>query len=420
MKAKIQILILLFILFSGVYGQGNWQVYTKDDGLASGSVKELFEDSKGNIWALTTVWGVIKFDGTSWTNYTKSDGLVSKEISTIFEDSKGNIWLGGFSEKRKSIHGVMRFNGDSFEIISKKVGTDKFYEDKSGNIWFGKMLPSMFDGNTIKTFTKKNGYIPTLFANDIFYNKINDSIWIITKKGLTSYNGTDWVQHSEESGAPIKNIKDLKIDQNGVVWVASKGGVFSYSNSVWKHYTPEKGMVSEDVVEFFVDSQNNVWAISGKNAKMEGLVSIAINALSKSDLLVYKNNEWNLLENDPNGPTSRVTKVFEASNGDLWFNTYTTGFYRYNGNKWQSFRKDKGFKANHFQSLFEDSRGNLWFGLGAGGFTGEGLGIFDGDSWRFVDQDNVLPSNRVLSIIEDRNENIWLGTFKGIVKYSPN
>ncbi len=415
------------ILFSTLPAQGTWKVFTKEkDGLASGSVTKLFEDSKGNIWALTTVWGVMKYDGEKWTNYTKRDGLKSNTISTIFEDSKGNIWLGGFSYKQKRINGIMKYTGDSFEIISKKIGTDKFFEDKSGNIWFGKLLPSSFDGNKVKTYSKKDGYIQSLFADDIYYNKINDSIWIDTRKGLTSYNGTDWIQHSEESGAPTKKIKSLSFDLDGTVWIAAKSGVFSYDNSGWIHHTPEQGMISDDVIKLFTDSNNNIWAISGKNVNLSplggiaGLISLGINTLSKSGLLLFENKNWHPLEDDPDSPTSTVKNIFEDSNGNLWFDTYNIGFNRYDGISWKSFRKDEGFRANHFLSVFEDSNRNLWFGFGAGGFTGEGLGMYNGEDWTFYSEDSGLPSNRVFSTIEDKDGNIWFGTFKGIVRYTPN
>ena len=420
---RVIILIIFCISLSNLIAQGTWKVFTKEkDGLASGSVTKLFEDSKGNIWALTTVWGVMKYDGEKWTNYTKRDGLKSNTISTIFEDSKGNIWLGGFSYKQKRINGIMKYTGDSFEIISKKIGTDKFFEDKSGNIWFGKLLPSSFDGNKVKTYSKKDGYIQSLFADDIYYNKINDSIWIVTRKGLTSYNGTDWIQHSEESGAPTKKFKSLSFDLDGTVWTAAKSGVFSYNNSRWTHHTPEQGMISDDVINLFTDSNNNIWAISGKDASgvFSPLVALAYNALSKSGLLLFQDNVWHAVGEEPGGPASKVTKIFEASNGNLWFDTHNIGFNKYDGTSWESFRKDEGFKANHFQSIFEDSNGNLWFGFGAGGFTGQGLGMYNGKDWTFYSENSGLPSNRVYSTIEDKDGNIWFGTFKGIVKYSPN
>ena len=82
---RLIILISMFLSFSIISAQGTWEVFTKEkDELVSGSVKKLFEDSKGNIWALTTIRGVMKYDGKSWINYTKNDGLVSNTLETIF------------------------------------------------------------------------------------------------------------------------------------------------------------------------------------------------------------------------------------------------------------------------------------------------------------------------------------------------
>lgn len=421
MKYLKHILMILGILsFSIISAQGNWEVFTKEkDGLISGSVKKLFEDSKGNIWALTTVWGVMKYDGETWTNYTKDDGLIAKDVTTIFEDSNGNIWLGGYGKDNPKINGLMKFNGTSFEVISR-IATNDIIEDATGNIWLGHVAaPSYYNGEQVTSYTKKSGHIPTMNINKLYYSKNDNTFWISTRKGLTSFNGSEWKQYPEESGAPTKKVKDLLVDNDGTLWVTSKFGIHRFDGTNWSVFSEESGLVSEDILSLYEDNNSNIWAISGKDVKGTGipiadLISAGANAASKSGLMVYKDGKWKTFGDDPGSPSNRVIKIFEERDGTLWFDTFTVGFHKYDGTTWESFRRDEGFKSNHWLSIFEDSKENIWVGLGS-----NGLGKYDGDNWSFYNKESGLPSNRIFSIIEDKNGNIWFGSFKGIIKYTP-
>ena len=313
---RLIILITLFLSFSIISAQGTWEVFTKEkDGLASGSVKKLFEDSKGNIWALTTVWGVMKYDGKSWTNYKKDDGLVSNTLETIFEDSKGTIWLGGYGKDNPRVNGLMKFNGNYFEVVTR-IGTNNIIEDDTGNLWFGSAaIPSFYDGEQVTSYTKKSGHIPTIFIKKLYYSKNDNTFWISTRKGLTSFNGIEWRQYPEKSGAPTKKITDLLVDKDGILWVSSKFGIHKFDGSSWSHFSEESGLVSEDIIELYEDNNSNIWAISGKDVKSIGipivdLISAGAGAVSKSGLMVYKDDKWRTFGDDPGSPSGRVITIF--------------------------------------------------------------------------------------------------------------
>ncbi|MFB6341829.1 two-component regulator propeller domain-containing protein [Saccharicrinis sp. FJH62] len=52
-----------------------------------------FKDSTGNIWLGVNNKGIYKFDGDNWSRYTKEDVLASNTIKHIFEDKQENIWV---------------------------------------------------------------------------------------------------------------------------------------------------------------------------------------------------------------------------------------------------------------------------------------------------------------------------------------
>ena len=52
---------------------------------------DLFDNSKNRIWYGCHT-GLSIYDGQKYKNFDKEDGLPSKSVSKIFEDSKGQIW----------------------------------------------------------------------------------------------------------------------------------------------------------------------------------------------------------------------------------------------------------------------------------------------------------------------------------------
>ncbi len=69
------------------------------------------EDASGNIWFGTVDAGAWKYDGKELTNYTKEDGLTSMSIMEIYLDRKGVLWFG------MGDGSVCQFNGKSFDKI---------------------------------------------------------------------------------------------------------------------------------------------------------------------------------------------------------------------------------------------------------------------------------------------------------------
>lgn len=67
--------------------------------------------------------------------------------------------------------------------------------------------------------------------------------------------------------------------------------------------------------------------------------------------------------------------VFQASNGDYWFGSDTTGTYRFDGKTMIHFSTKDGLSSNRVRGIQEDKLGNIYFS------TLGGINKFDGDSF---------------------------------------
>ena len=90
---------------------------------------------EGVLW-LATSRGVVRYGGKSLITYTTKDGFLVDNVRDVMEDSRGNIWFatrGG---------GTVRYDGETFYTLTTKNGLAhnniwKLYESSDQDIWFG-------------------------------------------------------------------------------------------------------------------------------------------------------------------------------------------------------------------------------------------------------------------------------------------
>ncbi|HSN61039.1 MAG TPA: two-component regulator propeller domain-containing protein, partial [Ferruginibacter sp.] len=66
--------------------------YTVNDGLISGSIRRIYQDSKGFLWIAT--WeGLSKYDGHTFTNYSTVNGLSHNLVNDFYESPGGQLYV---------------------------------------------------------------------------------------------------------------------------------------------------------------------------------------------------------------------------------------------------------------------------------------------------------------------------------------
>jgi len=88
----------------------------------------------GVLW-LATSRGAVRYDGDSLTTYTTKDGFLVDDVRDVMEDSWGNIWFATWGG------GVVRYDGETFYALTTKDGlkhnnVSKLHESKQKHIWF--------------------------------------------------------------------------------------------------------------------------------------------------------------------------------------------------------------------------------------------------------------------------------------------
>ena len=124
----------------------------------------LLEDKNGNIWAGTRYKGVYRYDGKTFIKLLQNGSFDSYTVLSIIQDKSGYIWFGteaGDESKRETEGGIWRYDGKSFQNLSKKDDLShpavwSILEDKSGNLWIGTRNTglSRYDGKIFTSFSE--------------------------------------------------------------------------------------------------------------------------------------------------------------------------------------------------------------------------------------------------------------------------
>lgn len=94
------------------------QFYTRHKSIGSLDVKNTsclneylstVRDNENNLWFVTYLDGVWKYDGTKITHYPVQEQSKNIKLFSIYKDNKGELWLGTHE------NGVYKFNGKTFE-----------------------------------------------------------------------------------------------------------------------------------------------------------------------------------------------------------------------------------------------------------------------------------------------------------------
>ena len=295
-------------LWVATHGKGLFRIhgnvvdhYGRTDGLSSDSVRALFEDKEGIVWAATTN-GIDSFrdsrvttfsaseglgkdaaagvlasrDGTIWvandgsldhiakgavSSIRTGSGLPGHQVSSLLEDRAGNLWVGVDD-------GLYLFkNGRFYRLLEpnhKPLGlVVGITEDVDGNIWAEcfsnpRKLVRIRDFQVREEFPASQ--IPTgrTLAPDP-----HGGIWIGTLKGeLALFRHGALEKFSlYPKGNPITH--QIIADADGSVLAASEDGLVGLRQGKVQRMTTENGLPCNSVISFIEDKEKRWWLYTG-------------------------------------------------------------------------------------------------------------------------------------------------------------
>jgi ligand-binding sensor domain-containing protein/signal transduction histidine kinase len=124
------------------YHDGRFQSFTAQNGVPSGSIRDIYRDHAGRLWLASTRSGLIRVDNVSterptFVPYTTAQGLSSNDVRAITEDGEGRMYAAGG-------RGLDRLDPTTGRLKhfttadGLGMGTVRSaFRDRSGVLWFG-------------------------------------------------------------------------------------------------------------------------------------------------------------------------------------------------------------------------------------------------------------------------------------------
>src|SRR5882724_34402 len=444
----IRCLILFFLQAIGIAAVSQKQHIRlehlgTDMGLSQSNASCILQDSRGFMW-FGTQDGLNRYDGYKFTVYKHDPedptSLGNSYVKDLLEDTKGNIWIatlgGGLNKFDREKNLFIRYRQDK-----KKTGSlsDDFVNcvslDSGGDLWIGTETGGLnkLDAKTGKftsyTYDKND---PNSISDNDVTTILEDSrhrIWVGTfHGGMNLFDKSSGrftrFQHSDKDGSSLAHNTVLRVfeDRRHRLWIATRGGgldLLDLPDSHFRHFKNnphnDNSLPRDVILSLAGDDKNNLW-IGTEN----GGLSIFNPGAETFMNYVHDDIDNTSLSNNS------IYSLYKDSHNNMWIGTFSGGIDLYNkdANQFTLYKHNSSSNSpgnNNILDFVEDSRGNIWIGTDGGGAE-----LFNPTTEKFThfrhDPNNPqsICGNYVISVQEDKENNIWMGTCgDGITVYNP-
>lgn len=402
-------------------------------------LRDLVEDTNGDLWIATRDFGVIKrakqtgrltyFQSSPSDSYTLSSNMIQ---ALTFDVDKQNLWVGtwggGLNLLDINTGSVRRlYSGNSDANIAGPRTIVSMMRDTQNTLWLGTLNGvAYFDLTTKKFHYLKDEYSEfSMLEHAAYYALMSDdfgSIWLGSWHGKLHYLALDdhnfYLENLIEyfpGTIHEKSISSILTDHSGNIWLGTEtSGVLYLSANMqlikhFQHQTTDNNSLSDNAITTIIQQQNgDVWV---------GTMNGGLNKYQKESggFLTYT------LFNKQGGSQASdyISVIFEYQ--DMLLIGTASGLYEFNlqDNEIKQINlvgKNQENNSNGtVNAIFLDSKLKLWLA------TTEGIYLKQfGKPFELVLSFNEkLAANsarfsRVANVLEDGQGNIWLATNTGL------
>ena len=272
--------------------------------------------------------------------------------------------------------------------------------DRVGSVWFvGPKGLTRYDGGDFVTFATP-GDSPLLRDQ-------NGGLWFDGLGGMTRYDGATFATFTAADGlAGGEVVTSILQNRNDHLWFGSERGVTRYDGETFRTFTARDGLPDDGAYPLLEDRDGILWFGVGFRGKGGGLSHGQTKGVVRYDGESFQT----LMPGD--GPVGHVVfSMLQDRDGHLWFGG-DSQVTRFDGKRSRVFTTQDGLVGGDMKAMVEDRDGHLWFGS-----RSHGISRFDGDDFVSFTTEDGLPQNQILSIAQDEEGYLWVGTYGGLSRY---
>ncbi len=333
-----------------LYSSRGWNTLPAASGLGEGSVGAIFIDRNDLVWLGTLGHGLRKWIGYGeWEHWTKDEGLPSNEIWSVLRDHSGTLWVG-------------HHNGIS--TLARDARTFRTWIAPGEHIGECRSLAFTRDGYTwaetaerhllrLDPRTGQTVHYNLESVNQVFADR-QDRLWVVTDSGLFASEGTERNRKFRLFAGALKTsdtIDNVTEAPDGSLWFVSPTKLFHFDRGIWTSFDVSKLNLGRELSEIAVDRAGTIW-VAGDD---RGLFR-----LTRSGSSITRAEHVSLLSN-------MILFLRLDRRGWIWIGE-DQGVQVFDGRSWRRYTIDNGLIWNDTDSeaFFEDADGSVWLGTSGG------------------------------------------------------
>ena len=328
------------------YSNGRWEPISSGNTISEAGIVSIFVDRDHLVWLGTLGHGLRKWIGYGeWEHWTKDEGLGSDEIWAAARDSAGVLWVG-------HREGLSTLDPETRRFRKWSTGSDRtwitsLFSTNDGYLW------AQTSRGLLRLNSRTHQVKPFGFPS---VNRVvkdgHDRLWVLTDRGAFASSGTGASRAfsllAESSGLSLTNAVEAP---DGTVWFSSAPTLYSWRNNQWKAYQVSSLHLGRDLTTIAVDHSGDI-LVAG-NDKGGFRLRLRGDTLTKLEHLPLASNMIVTLRVDRRGwiwvAEDQGVQVFD---GRSW-RSYTAE----NGLIWNDLDAE---------AFFEDTDGSIWLGTSGG------------------------------------------------------
>lgn len=396
--------------------------------LAGRYVFKVLEDHEGSVWAtgLAVTGGRLCAIRNDKIQCFGDDGSLGRGAFNLYEDSKGNLWAGVKDGLWRWKPGPPKF----YPLAGEPDGIQCFGEDNDGTLlvgWNGG-IHRFTDGKTVPY--QIPGRTGQIRARRLLRDR-DGGLWIGTlNQGLVHVHQgrTDVFGLSDGLSGESGNI--LFEDREGNIWVGTGNGLDRFRDFAVSTFSANQGLSSSRIQSVLADKAGGIWLATRNDLNRWNNGQVSILNVSSSEPNGFKPNSlfqddtgrvwvstpfgFGYLDNDRYVAVSTapgaVVAIAQDDAGRLWISNEHAGLFQVlRGSVVEQIPWSR-FGRNDHVSALAAVPGGLWVGFFLGGIAYYSEGQIRA-SYAVA---NGLTEGRISDLHVDKDGALWVATEGGL------
>ena len=242
-------------------------------------------------------------------------------------------------------------------------------------------------------------------VSDVYEDR-DGHIWFATNAGAQRYDRCTWTTYTTEDGLASNNVGVVVQTRDGSMWFGTDAGVSRFDGQTWRTYTTEDGLASNAAATWrgMIEAQDGtLWV--GHGMIRSGTTIGGVSRFAPSVDSLASQPVWTVVD-IPGDPPPQITRIYETSDGDLWFGTRRQGLLHLDSVSavWTRYTTEDGLARDLVGDILETREGSIY----AASWGRGGISRLEGDRWKSYGTRDGLPENySATTLWQSEDGTVW-------------